>query len=107
MPCRVDHFDSYLEIENQRKINELEAMLCAVLSVLASEGHLFATLNKINEEESGIRCAALREWWKNHQEKDRDRREKEKQEKELAQKKFFALNKLTEEEKKILGLAEI
>jgi hypothetical protein len=81
-----------------RKINRLEAMLCAVISVSPD------IIDRIDENESGIKKAMLKVWWKDHQAEDERRRKREREAAERERIRKSALNKLTPAERKLLGL---
>ena len=90
MPCndgRENTYTVYVESGNQTK------RLCAVFSVLQQAGTLETTLDKVNWTEAGVSRRSTEEWWVRHQEEDLFRRRRE-----------AVLNKLSPEERKILGV---
>lgn len=90
MPCsdgRENTYTVYVESGNQTK------RLCAVFSVLQQAGTLETTLDKVNWTEAGVSRRSTEEWWVRHQEEDLVRRRRE-----------AVLNKLSPEERKILGV---
>ena len=100
MPCH--DWDDSLEMDRLRKDKAfLEAALCAFL---ASNERLGFILNYIDYDEAGISEQELVDWWENHKKKDVIRKQREAAEKEKQDLKSVALSKLTEEERKALGL---
>lgn len=91
MPCRDYSSDYDLSVERQRKVDKLTRMLCTVLSAY---------------NEAGIRKlpAEVREWWREHQALDRQRLAAEEASRQRARLKKRALDKLTPEERKALGV---
>lgn len=90
MPCddgRENILTVYVESGNQTK------RLCAVFSVLQQAGTLETTLDKVNWTEAGVSRRSTEEWWVRHQEEDLFRRRRE-----------AVLNKLSPEERVILGV---
>lgn len=102
MPCRCDDFGPAPEpVIPKKKIphdlgdptyDELEAMLCGLCSAIEKHGAL-RFVDQVDWKEAGVTQKKFYSWWKAHKEEDRKRRLKE-----------TALNKLTYEEKKALGL---
>lgn len=78
--------------------------LCAVFSALQRRGLLDQILDEIDWKEAGVTRQGTLSWWKQHQVEDAERRQREKKEKERQAKRSAVLNKLSVEEKKILGL---
>ena len=110
MPCRdggaYDREDEYQRKLDKKKIAFLEASLCAFLTSNERLGFTpgDSILNYIDYDEAGISEQELEDWWENHKKKDAARRKKEEKEKEKQDLKASALSKLTEEERKVLGL---
>lgn len=105
MPCRDG--GAYDSPEYQRKLDKekiafLEASLCASLTAL--QKFSWSPFDRIDYEEAGIKKEKLMWWWLNHKREDAARRKKEEKEKEKQDLKVSALSKLTEEERKALGL---
>lgn len=73
---------------------EITELFCSVMKVVESEQR--PLLNKFSDES--------RAWWKEHKKLDKEKELKEQKEKEDQAKILAALNKLTDEEKKLLGL---
>jgi hypothetical protein len=104
MPCRDGGWDDS-ELGWRRakeKIAFLEASLCAALTAL--QKFSWSPFDRIDYEEAGIKKEELTGWWLNHKREDAARRKKEEKEKEKQDLKVSALSKLTEEERKALGL---
>ena len=98
MPCRDDNFELELASnrakESAEKIAFLEACLCALSKAVGDNYICFALKyrwNK-NEKEIGVPFSKYNDWWIEHQKKDKTRLINE------------ALAKLTDAEKKALGL---
>ena len=118
MPC-TNGGPSDREIANssQKKILKLEAFLCAIISVLENNSKMtkivhsqhFESIfekisNSLDEKESGITGKQLRAWWAKHKKQDKIRRNAEKEKKLTEEARRKALNKLSDAEKKLLGL---
>jgi hypothetical protein len=89
MPCRSE----YMEDDSSKRINELESMLCAVLTAAeATTGMLDDLLEGVDWQEAGVTPETLRGWWDRHRAKDQERLRRE------------ALAKLTPAEKRALNL---
>jgi len=92
MPCIYEPSSEEIRRPDKDKIDSLTRMLCAVLNALQNRfGDALEMLDEVPLEEA----KEIQRWWEAHQELDRKRR-KEIQERALA--------KLTDEEKKALGL---
>lgn len=121
MPCRDyydDHPEKYFkdvtEPALKKQIAFAESALCQTLAdferVLTAlhEAHpdIYELspkpLNHINYTEAGITRKELERWWKQHKKLDAQHREAER----LKKLRASALNKLTEEERKALGIEE-
>lgn len=88
MPCMsYDDRPDYSDWEWKNKTNKLARIACKAMTELVEQGKADFLILRDDE---------VREWWEQHQEADRKARE-ERVRKE-------ALSKLTDEEKKILGL---
>lgn len=119
MPCRDyydDHPDQYFhdvtEPALKKQVSFAESALCQTLA--AFQSILIAVnrqsdnpdrlttnpLDLINYEEAGITRTELEQWWENHKRLDEQHRKEEQN--RIARKK--ALAKLTDAEKKLLGL---
>jgi len=91
MPCQ----DDYPKPDLQPKVNNLTRMLCELCDELEVMKHL---------DECFIRVLGLKGWWVEHQRRDAERIERERKENERVMLRQSGLNKLTLEEKKVLGL---
>ncbi len=115
MPCRDyydDHPEQYFkevtEPALKKQIAFAESALCQTLAALQHVDSLVETLkpkqgdfyNWINFAEAGITKAQLIKWHKNHKILDQKHREAER----LKKVRETALNKLTDEERKALGV---
>lgn len=101
MPCydgRENTHTVYVESRNQTK------RLCAVFSVLQQDGTLETTLDKVNWTEAGVSRRSTEAWWVRHQEEDLVRRRREAAERDRAARRKAVLNKLSPEERTILGV---
>jgi len=94
--------------ESARKLKEVEAMLCGLLTSIESSESSTYNLNLLlmsfDEKESGVDKSELLKWWQNHKAEDAARKLKEQKIKEKQELKKQALSKLTDKEKKALGL---
>lgn len=81
MPC-VSGYDNYSEDPRVRQeLNDVTAMLCAVLGSLEDHNLLETTLVKLSETGPGsFRTVDI--WWRRHRVADRKRREREAKERE-------------------------
>lgn len=104
MPCNEPSW-AVEERYNQyyKDLKKTEAMLCAVLTVVENSNKLNLLWN-INVKESGVSSKEIFYWWDKHKAADKKRRFLEQEKEEKDRKKMRALEKLTEEEKRILGL---
>lgn len=115
MPCR-DYYDDhpqayYNDVTKpalQKQIAFAESALCQALVALEHVDSLVETISPkrgdfydwVNFREAGITKNELIEWHKKHKELDRKHREEDR----LKKLKETALAKLTDEEKKVLGV---
>lgn len=115
MPCR-DYYDEYpqayfrdvTEPALKKQIAFAESALCQTLVALEKyittyneeHGTTRQTLDQINYDAAGITKTELTTWWNNHQELDEKHREEER----LKTLREAALSKLSDEEKKVLGI---
>ena len=115
MPCRDyydDHPEQYFkdvtELALKKQISFAESALCAALAALEHVDSLVETVspkkgdfyNWIHFEKAGITKTQLVKWHKDHKKLDEKHREQER----LKKLKETALAKLTEEERKVLGV---
>lgn len=71
-------------VVEKNKRRKVEAMLCAVLTVLQRhrapdvlENDLSWYLGRVDWKEAGVTRAELEQWWRDHQEEDRRRHQSE------------------------------
>lgn len=107
MPCRdydttYDSGSSYSEQQLKQQCDRLARIACKAMEALEKDGHADFLLLKDDE---------VREWWNKHKEADRLHREEEarkrrerEEKKRLKKVKEELLNRLTDDEKKALGL---
>jgi hypothetical protein len=110
MPCS-DGGQYKCEQEEKARIKrqkEIQAMLCAVLTVLYNNANLSNVLSQVDEAESGITEKSIKDFWEKHKKEDEARRKREREMKEKIQRETLikqqALFKLTKEEKEVLGV---
>lgn len=111
MPCRTDPYEEPYtpRLYHGLTAEELEATLCAVFTVLESIGEvsgnkLQKVVMQINWLDAGVDSRKVHNWWKSHKEADNRRRAYEEAERQKTELRNAALNKLTPEERKALGL---
>ena len=102
MPCRDYASDSYSSPkdswqfrERKERADMLARIACKAMTELAEQGR--AEFLVLRDDE-------VREWWHQHQEADRKAQEAKLEKQRLAKIKKDALKKLTDEEKKVLGI---
>jgi hypothetical protein len=103
MPCRSYEDDyrtgspteSWQYKELKANNDKLARIACKALTELSKDGHADFLLLKDDE---------VREWWVQHLEADRIEQEKQKEKRRIAKLKKDALAKLSDEEKKVLGI---
>jgi hypothetical protein len=93
MPCHDDR-NSYDYSERERA-DKMTRIACRVMTALEELGKEDFLLLKDDE---------IRQWWAEHKEFDRLRRAHEEETQRLIKEKAEAMSKLTEEQKRILGL---
>ena len=118
MPCR-DYYSEGEELRMEQQAtaklkkqnDKLTRMLCAITTTIEEEGELFHFLTLTNWKESGVTEDEYREWWRRHKIEDAKRKEREREDRERMldemvkeQKRKDALEKLTDEERKLLGV---
>lgn len=105
MPCYDGRENIHTIVEYRKdpntvkKLEWAEAALCMLMKHIA-EGQL----TKQDFKNAGITRAQLADWWKAHKAKDDARLAKEAAAAKAERDKLAALNKLTMEERKLLGL---
>lgn len=101
MPCRdYEDYDRYSDykrdiISLEKQNDRLARIACKAMTELVKSGH--ADFLVLRDDE-------VREWWEKHQEADRRAQEAEQEKQRIAKVKRDALKKLSDEEKKILGV---
>jgi len=82
MPCLDqwtsdhDYHDKEMQ-KRERLIENLEASLCAILTVLERSNDLKLVVSQIDEKEAGVTIKQILSWWTSHKRKDKARRERE------------------------------
>jgi hypothetical protein len=105
MPCYDSREDLHQICDDlQKSNNKLEAMLCMVMYTLEEENEIGHFAELFNYKESGITRDQLFGWWKQHKEDDRRRKDRERAERDRLERRDAALAKLTDEERKLLGV---
>lgn len=126
MPCINDSSDRIHEVYKDRDTKE--AMLCGLMSMLdglvnshndayytsAERGYetpgsviyIDYFLDKIDFKKAGFKKKELIEWWDEHKRKDIAKRKEEMKEQKNSEARAAALEKLTPDERKLLGLKE-
>ena len=100
MPCS-DGGPTHEQLQKARREAEVaKAGLCMMLSIYGIPTISHADAYK----ESGISRVELMRWWGQHQKEDERRRKREAEQKKKRELQKLALNKLSPEEKKALGL---
>lgn len=123
MPCRCDYMEpTKREIEHKlvhnllfyvveslrldsiitdfgRDVDEDTALLCSLIRVMNKN-----EVNRIVYDGRNPQARKLADWWDKHQERDRIREEAERHQADLEITKRRALEKLTDKERKVLGL---
>jgi len=101
MPC-MSYESNWASDSNDRDIKRLKSeadklarIACKAMTELVKSGHADFLVLKDDE---------VREWWEQHQEADRKAQEAKLERQRRAQVKKEALAKLSDEEKKILGI---
>ena len=103
MPCRTDDWDTpKRETRNGLSIDQLEAALCGIFTVLEKED--FFGLNAVDWAEAGVSRKSVDAWWKRHKKEDEARRKREEAAKRKNELRKVALGKLSAEELEVLGI---
>lgn len=101
MPCYSDPTPTPDEVAYGRK---REAVECAIWTALEKSGLLGTVLDAADWNEAGVSREFAEQWWERHKESDRLRRAREQQEADRRAAKQAALEKLSESERRALGL---
>lgn len=98
MPCTYDGPPSYGP-SYKKELDEVTELLCELCQ------HLEGTPStRFGNNFKRFSTIALREWWEKHKKMDAERLERERREAAEKKAKENALNKLTPEERKLLGI---
>ncbi len=92
---------------SQERLDEfrrIEAMLCAMFKTAEKLGWLPTLMENIDWKAAGIKRYQMEEWWVYHKAADELRRQQEAEEAERLRKIKSAKSKLTNEERKLLGI---
>lgn len=105
MPCR----DQYDPVPTKTKrhgltIEDFEAVLCGMFTEMEADGELGLWLGDIDWAEVGVSRKMVEAWWEAHKKEDEFRRAKELAERVKEERRKAALAKLTDEDRKALGL---
>jgi hypothetical protein len=104
MPC-TDGGVPYPPSREEILDSKTPAMLCALIGALEKSDYLDA-LDRIDWKESGLTRNQFEEWWGIHQQRDEARRKREAEQKRIAALREEGLSKLTDAQKRALGLKE-
>lgn len=107
MPCRNDLAEEESRRNDYDELGVVSATLCGVLTVLENTGSFDPVLDCVDWNEAGLTKRKAIAWWIKHKREDEARREKERAEKTAMGLQKNALNKLSDEELKALGLKRI
>jgi len=94
MPCRDYDYDAMRASENKRRLDTMAAQLCRAMKLIEETGNI---------RNAGI-TPNMRKWWEEHKQCDRDRRKEEKRKRAAKMRRKRALRKLTEADKRALGV---
>ena len=104
MPC-TDGGPSYIEEYYEAGV-KFEAILCGILTSVEKSGRQVSSVfNDIDWKEAGVKRSWAENWWVEHKEEDAERRIREAEEAAREAARISALSKLTNAEKKALGLS--
>jgi hypothetical protein len=102
MPCRDYESDSWGHADDSGRVGKLKEqadklarIACKAMTELVKSGHADFLVLKDDE---------VREWWEKHQEDDRKAQEAKAEKERRAKVREEALAKLSDEEKKLLGI---
>lgn len=101
MPCRNWEHDEHIHSQYRKKVRTLEAMLCGLATMIDASNLSFT---RVDWKEAGVTREEFLKWWSNHQAEDRQRKQREQETARRKLDKENALKKLTDREKKVLGL---
>lgn len=100
-PTRTEYLD---RPETLRQLAQAEAMLCMIMRKLETTPKQIMSFSVEEQEEAGVTVEKLLSWWEDHRYKDAMRRKVEAEKRRDQAKRDAALAKLTDEERKLLGV---
>jgi hypothetical protein len=103
MPCRDEQADEMYRREYRAETENVQKMLCGVLTCITSVGQFDNLMRKVDWVEAGVTRSQLEDWWTKHKSEDAARKAADADRLALQQHKAAALAKLTPEERKALG----
>ena len=105
MPCR-DYQDDTANVDRTEltRLFDIEAAFCALATVLEKNNELNNVLTQVDWDEIGITKRQFLRLWNDHKAEDEARREREAAERAKLDKIEQAKAKLTDEEKRLLGI---
>lgn len=108
MPCRSDGYEDYARPSSPRGADRemLESTLCGLFTFLEKNKVpvLNEVLDNLDYKEMGVSRKEVEAWWREHKREDENRRRREERARKKEELKNQALSKLTNEEKKALGI---
>lgn len=105
MPCHVDVDPDQERRELEKKFthnSKVAEMLCAMMKGLEAHGNMQAVYNSMTNKMQ----KRVRDWWSEHQERDRKKEEAEQRDQHERTRRANALEKLTPEEGRLLGVKD-
>ena len=104
MPCRDGGYDTPAkETRNGLTIDQLEAALCGIFTVLEIADRSF-DLDDVDWKEAGVSRKSVEAWWKRHKKEDAARLAREAAAKRKDDLRKIAIGKLSAEELEVLGI---
>lgn len=91
-------------------VAEFKAVLCGILTAAKQKAErtgyaeVEALLDEVDWKEAGVKRVHVEKWWEAHQKEDEARRKREAEKREKDRLRQSAIKKLTDEERKALGL---
>lgn len=105
MPCRYDGpMDPTISRERLEEYRMVEAVLCAISTVIEGDAALRAILDRVDWKAAGVNRYQFEEWWASHKAADDLRRMQEAEEEARKRKIKAAKRKLSKEERELLGI---
>lgn len=111
MPC-YDGRSVSIDADRLEELRKCEAVLCAILRAVngaqsyAPMAQLWTLLDHVDWQGAGVSRAWLQAWWQQHQQQDQDKARAEAMEKARGKVRREALAKLTNEERRLLGIKD-